>query len=132
MRFFSLLFAAFLIAGCSADNPNETATGDGGQSSAELGARLIDGVQVVEIEAGVAGFSPESVRLRAGVPARLVFNRTTDADCLHHVSVPEFGVEKMPLPMHEDAAVEFTPDEDGEFTFVCGMGMQSGTLVVST
>lgn len=144
MRLFAAIIVLSLIAGCGGDPSNDGATADRAtnestmadrpyaDSDAETSARMEDGVQVVEVEAGAAGFSPASVHLKAGVPARLVFNRTTEANCLEHVSVPEFGVEKTPLPMHEEAAIEFTPGEEGKFTFVCGMGMQSGTVVVST
>lgn len=135
MRFISLLLlSVFLIAGCGDNDDADQAVSPApstAESPAEISATMIDGVQVVEIEAGALGFSPESVQLQAGVPARLVFQRTTEASCADHVSVPAFGVEKMPLPMNEEVAVEFTPDEAGEFTFVCGMDMQSGTLVVS-
>ena len=93
-------------------------------------ARMENGVQVVDIEAGPMGYAPNSVVLEAGVPARLVFTRTVDSECSSQIQVPAFDVPVTDLPINEAVAVEFTPDESGEFTFVCGMNMQRGTLMV--
>jgi len=89
-----------------------------------------DGVQVVEVEAGPDGYVPGRIALEAGVPARIIFTRTTDSACLEQVQIPAFGIETTDLPMNEPVTVEFTPDETGEFQFVCGMDMQHGTMVV--
>lgn len=131
MRYLTVLFVLIFVAGCGAGETQEQPSTDSAPTE-ETSARVVDGVQVVEIEASGKGFEPEKIQLKAGMPARLVFRRTTEADCIQSVSVPEYGVEKVDLPMHEEVAVEFTPEEGGEFAFVCGMGMQSGTMVVST
>lgn len=89
-----------------------------------------DGVQVVEVEAGPDGYVPGRIVLEAGVPARIIFTRTSESACLEQVQVPDFGIEATDLPMNEPVTVEFTPDETGEFQFVCGMNMQHGTMVV--
>ena len=89
-----------------------------------------DGVQVLEIEATTLGFRPRAVQLEGGVPTRLIFTRRTQDDCLEHVRIPAFDVEKTALPMDEPVAIEFTPEAGGTFTFVCGMDMQKGTVVV--
>jgi plastocyanin domain-containing protein len=34
------------------------------------------------------------------------------------------------LPLNEPVAIEFTPDESGEFEFVCGMDMQRGSIMI--
>ncbi|MEM1125894.1 MAG: cupredoxin domain-containing protein [Bacteroidota bacterium] len=93
-------------------------------------ARLVDGVQVAEIEAGPLGYSPQRVTLQPGIPARLVFTRTVDAACSAQIQIPAFGVPVTDLPLHEPVAIEFTPTEAGDFTFICGMDMQRGALLV--
>ena len=87
-------------------------------------------VQIVEISVGADGFAPPEVKLEAGVPARLIFTRTTDGTCTTQVQIPDFGIEKTDLPLHEPVAIEFTPEEDGTFTFACGMDMLKGALLV--
>lgn len=97
-----------------------------------VAAEMVDGVQVAEIEAGRMGYDPGAVSLQAGVPARLTFTRTVDSECSSQVQIPAFGVPVTDLPMNEPVTVEFTPEEGGEYAFVCGMDMQRGMLVVRT
>ena len=102
-----------------------------GGASAPAVAPVEDGVQTVAVTVGPDGFAPDRVALRAGVPARLVFTRTTDRTCATEVQVPALGVGKTALPLDEAVAVTFTPTEAGTFAFTCGMGMMRGTLVVT-
>jgi plastocyanin domain-containing protein len=101
-----------------------------GMADGTVSARMVDGVQVVEIEAGRMGYAPKQVALEAGVPARLVFTRTVDSECSSKVKIPAFGVPVTGLPMHEPVAIEFTPGEAGAFEFVCGMDMQRGSIMI--
>lgn len=86
------------------------------------------GFQEVEIVVR-GGFNPDRVRLRKGVPARLVFQRRESGPCTDRVVFPGFGIVK-PLPAFASTQVEFTPTEPGEFDFSCGMGMVHGKIVV--
>ena len=95
-----------------------------------VAARMEGGVQTAEIAVGAEGYEPASVALRAGVPARLVFTRTTDDSCGTEVGSEALGVPETPLPLGRPVAVEFTPGEGGRFTFACGMDMLTGTVVV--
>ena len=101
-----------------------------GMADGTVAARMVDGVQVVEIEAGRMGYQPRAVALEAGVPARLVFTRTVESDCSSQVKIPAFDVPVTDLPMNEPVAVEFTPTESGTFEFICGMDMQRGSLMI--
>lgn len=128
------LMFVMLLAACQSDpmpmNQNMGAT-QGAPPGDEIGApQMRDGVQVVHIEAGHMGYAPKRIALEAGVPARLVFKRTAEGDCLSQVQIPELGITKTDLPLGEEIAVDFTPEEGGEYTFVCGMDMVHGTLVV--
>lgn len=91
---------------------------------------MVDGVQVVEIEAGRMGYQPRQVALEAGVPARLVFTRTIEDECSSQITLPAYDVPTTDLPLGEPVAIEFTPRETGEVQFVCGMDMQRGTIAV--
>ena len=100
-------------------------------ASATAVAAVENGVQTVAVTVGPGGFAPDRVALRAGVPARLVFTRTTDRTCATEVQVPSLGVGKTALPLDEAVVVTFTPTEAGTFAFTCGMGMMRGTLIVT-
>ncbi|MDQ2827123.1 MAG: hypothetical protein M3Y04_09225 [Actinomycetota bacterium] len=69
---------------------------------------------------------------RPGAPARLVVTRTVEDDCSSQIMLPAYGVEATDLPMDTPVAIEFTPDENREAEFACGMGMQRGTIAVTS
>jgi Cu+-exporting ATPase len=75
------------------------------------------------------GYSPALIQVRAGLPLRLVFDRQEGGDCTSRVVFPDFGVSQA-LPAFQRTNVEFTPDQAGDFGFVCGMNMVHGTLRV--
>lgn len=135
----ALVFVAAACGGANNDAPADTADGQAHQHVHEedLAARpaaaeteMKDGVQEIRITVGAMGYSPQSIQLTEGVPARLIFTRTVDSACASQVQIPAFGVEKTDLPLNEAVAIAFTPDEGGEFAFVCGMDMLTGTVVV--
>jgi plastocyanin domain-containing protein len=76
-----------------------------------------------------AGYDPAEVKLKPGVPARLVFDRQETSGCSEEVVIPDFGIRKF-LPAYQKTAVELTPSEPGTFEFTCGMGMLHGRLIV--
>ena len=86
------------------------------------------GVQEVEI-AVRGGYDPGVIRLKRGVPARLLFNRQETSSCSEEIVIPEFGVRKF-LPPFETTAVTITPANAGTFDMTCGMSMLHGKLVV--
>jgi len=125
----ALLVLVFGIAACSNNDPVPEAASETPMPAASE-AEMQDGVQVIHIAVGEMGYEPRSIHLKADIPARLVFTRTLDSSCAEQVQIPDFGIEKTDLPMNEAVAITFTPDEGGEFAFVCGMGMMKGTIVV--
>lgn len=134
LRYFTgvaaVLFVLVFITGCTNEAQDETLNDNPGLAEDLTEARMENGVQVIEITAGPDGYEPGKISLQADVPARLVFTRTIDSECLEQVQIPAYGVEKNDLPLNEPVSVEFTPNEAGEFTFVCGMNMVRGTMVV--
>jgi plastocyanin domain-containing protein len=76
------------------------------------------------------GYSPDTVRVTAGRPVRLVFNRQESDPCSERVVLDAFGVSAE-LPQGANVPIEFTPDERGTFEFACQMGMLRGKLTVS-
>ncbi len=133
---FCLAACALVLSACGGDAPEPEVTTTTPTADMALPeravARMENGVQVIEITAGMAGYEPGTVMLQGGVPARLIFTRTADGACSSQVKVPDYGIPATDLPMNEPVAITFTPDEGGEFTFVCGMDMQRGTIVVQS
>jgi len=94
-------------------------------TTAAVGA---DGTQTVRIKV-LGGYDPQTVRVKRGRPARLVFDRQETSPCSEEVVLADFGVRKF-LPAHRETSVEITPAKAGTFDITCGMSMLHGTLVV--
>ena len=80
---------------------------------------------VIEVD---GGYSPNRVRVKAGQPVRLVFDRKDVNPCSDEVVIPDFGVKRF-LPTGERTTIEITPSAPGSYGFACGMNMLRGTIV---
>ena len=74
------------------------------------------------------GYSPGTVRAKAGQPVRLVFDRQETSGCSEEIVFPDFGIKKF-LPPFQQTVVEVTPPKPGKYEFTCGMSMLRGTLI---
>ncbi len=74
------------------------------------------------------GYDPAVIRVKAGQPVRLVFDRQGTSGCSEEVVFPDFGVKKF-LPAFHKTTVEVTPPTPGRYGFTCGMGMLHGSLI---
>ncbi len=100
-----------------------------GSKEAKKATVTAEGVQ--EILVRVEGsYQPDVIRVEAGRPVRLVFDRQEDVGCSDTVVFPDLGISQ-PLPAFAKTTVEFTPAEAGELAFSCGMNMYRGKLVVA-
>jgi P-type Cu+ transporter len=91
-------------------------------------AELVGKVQEVKVTVK-GGYWPDLVRVRQGVPLRIVFDRQESGECTSRVVFPDFGLNQS-LPAHAQTSVELLPDRAGEFGFACGMNMVHGKLIV--
>lgn len=76
------------------------------------------------------GYSPDTIRVEAGRPVRLLFNRQEADPCSEKVIFDAFGVSA-DLPEGETVPVEFTPSDPGDYEFACQMGMLRGRVIVT-
>jgi plastocyanin domain-containing protein len=95
-----------------------------GSATASGGA---GGVQQVTV-AVRGGYDPATVRVKAGSPVRLLFDRQETSGCSEEVVFPDFGVRKF-LPAHQTTAVDITPTRAGTYEFTCGMSMLRGRVI---
>lgn len=94
------------------------------------GMQGIPDVQEAKISVGDTSFEPSRLMLRAGVPARLTFTRTSEKTCATSVVFASLKIKKE-LPLNAPVTIEFTPGQAGEIAFACGMNMLRGTVVVN-
>ena len=95
-----------------------------GAAAASVGA---GGVQEVTV-AVRGGYEPAVIRVRAGAPVRLLFDRQETSGCSEEVVLPDFGVRRF-LPAHQTTAVDITPARPGTYEFTCGMSMLRGRVI---
>jgi plastocyanin domain-containing protein len=74
------------------------------------------------------GYSPAVVRVKAGRPVRLEFDRHESSGCTEEVVLPDFGIRTFLAP-HRITPVEFIPSRPGSYEFTCGMGMIRGKIL---
>lgn len=91
-------------------------------------ATMKQGVQEIVIDVK-GGYSPASIEIQAGIPARLIFNRQESGECSSHVVFPDFGIDQS-LPAFRSTVVQLTAQQPGDYPFACGMNMLHGTLHV--
>lgn len=85
--------------------------------------------QEVHVAVSDAGFVPQRITLRAGIPARVTFTRTSDKTCATAVVFPSLNIRRE-LPLKTPVTIDVTPEHTGKIAFACGMHMLSGTIVV--
>ena len=73
------------------------------------------------------GYSPAVVKVKAGRPVRLVFDRKDSGSCSEEVVFPDFGIRRF-LPTGTQTIVELTPPKAGRYDFTCGMSMLRGAI----
>ncbi len=108
----------------------------GGYSSGEGRAAVINdknvklenGVQVVRMIEGTAGYSPNAFSIKKGVPVKWIINAQNPYSCASSIILPKLGISKN-LEAGENI-IEFTPEETGRLPFSCSMGMYKGVFNV--
>jgi plastocyanin domain-containing protein len=78
----------------------------------------------------VAGeFTPASVTLKAGQPARLHFRRGDKPTCADEIVIPALKVRKK-IAANQTVTIDVPAQQARTLTFACGMDMMKGSLVV--
>ena len=75
------------------------------------------------------GYSPEVIAIPKGKTTKINFIRKDPSSCLEEVVLSDFKIRKY-LPLNQKTTIELTPQQIGEFNFVCGMNMYHGKIIV--
>jgi plastocyanin domain-containing protein len=126
----TLLSAAITLSAAAFGSTQDrgAAKNDSGHDRPAAQTAQQDNVQTATVELKSKGFEPSSLKLKAGVPAKVTFVRKTDETCAKEVVLKDYKIERK-LPLNEPVTVEFTPRK-GEFAFACAMNMVKGKLIV--
>ena len=75
------------------------------------------------------GFEPAETKIPKGQPVTLVFTRKTDQTCATEVVFPTLK-QRHPLPLNQQVRVSLPASAEGTISYVCGMNMLGGSVVV--
>lgn len=90
---------------------------------------LIDGKQIVPMEASAFGYAPEVIRVEQGIPVDWQIFGDESLGCASVLNIPAFGISQPIVP--GENSVAFTPNKAGNFVFTCSMGHLRGTIIVT-
>lgn len=85
-------------------------------------------VQVIKMTQSASGYSPSTLRVKAGAPVRWIITSESSFTCASSIVVPSLGI-RTNLKKGENV-IEFTPTEKGPIPYSCSMGMYRGTILV--
>lgn len=85
-----------------------------------------DGGQVVDVTID-AGYHPDTIIARAGLPLRLVFRRDDDDACSERVVFSAAGLDRRLAPFGT-TIVDLPARPPGQVRFTCGMGRYRGRI----
>ncbi|MBA4370833.1 MAG: hypothetical protein C0418_04565 [Coriobacteriaceae bacterium] len=92
-------------------------------------ATAADGVVEVPLAIVDTRFAPQTLRIPADKPVRLIVDRQEENACSAQIAVPQLGILQNLTP-NGTTVVELPAAKAGAYTLTCGMGMMSGTLAV--
>ena len=98
-----------------------------GRGAAVVARSTAGGPQRVDILVR-GGYTPSTIRVAAGRPVELIFDRQESSSCSEEVVFPDFGIRTF-LPANEKTVVTFRPSAAGTYEFTCGMSMLHGRVI---
>lgn len=119
------VLSLFVLAACGGGGGGTSSNGSGGSSGDS-------GVIRVELGPGFV-FNPDRIEVKAGQEVTLELDNVDSI--IHNMELQEFDINQ-DVEAGEKATVTFTPNEPGEYQFICNIpghteGGMVGTLVVT-
>ena len=91
---------------------------------------IIDGKQVVKMNASYSGYNPNYIKVRAGVPVRWEITAGSSTGCGGRIISSSLFSGSIDLTPNQVSVKEFTPVNPGRYKFSCSMGMLTGIIEV--
>jgi len=91
---------------------------------------IVNGKQIIKMNASARGYSPNYFKVRAGVPVRWEITDKGTSGCTNAVISRNLFNGEIELTRGKVSVKEFTPQKAGRYRFSCWMGMVSGTIEV--
>ena len=91
---------------------------------------IVDGKQIVKMNASASGYSPDYIKVKVGIPVRWEVTDTGTSGCTNAIISNNLFQGPINLTPGQVSVKEFTPDKVGKYRFSCWMGMVKGTIEV--
>lgn len=100
-----------------------------GKHTVKVGSSTINGNSQNATVVVNGGYSPATIVLKKGIPAKVNFNMKDSTACLSHVVFEQLGVNK-DLTKQKITTIDIPTDKAGTFNYACGMDMFHGKVIV--
>lgn len=92
--------------------------------------QIINGKQVIKMEASFQGYNPNYFKVKVGIPVRWEIKDIGASGCTNGIIAKSFFVDQINLTPGKTSVKEFIPEKPGIYKFSCWMGMASGIIEV--
>ena len=111
-------------------NQSSTTTQNISLKNEEGLAPIVNGKQILKMDASSRGYSPNYFKVKVGIPVRWEITDKGTSGCTNAVISKNLFEGEIPLTLGKTSFKEFTPTKPGKFKFSCWMGMISGIIEV--
>lgn len=91
---------------------------------------IVDGKQIVKMNASASGYSPNRLKARAGIPIKWEITDTGTSGCTNAIIAKDLFSGKISLTPGKTSIKEFIIEKPGTYKFTCWMGMVSGIFEI--
>ncbi|MDP2967287.1 MAG: sulfite exporter TauE/SafE family protein [bacterium] len=91
---------------------------------------IINGKQILKMEASSSGYNPDYFKVKSGIPVRWEIKDIGTSGCTNAVISRSLFDGPINLTPGQTSIKEFTPTKPGKYKFSCWMGMVSGLIEV--
>ncbi len=126
---FAFCLSAELLLACNSVPPENVKNNESADQTVE--APTVGNLnETIKVTVSKRGYEPKSIAVEKGKPVKLAFFREDEENCGGELVFSKLNIKRN-LPVGETVTVEFTPQENGEIGFTCGMDMLRGKVIVS-
>lgn len=91
---------------------------------------IVNGKQILKMDASSQGYKPNYLKVRAGVPVRWEITDKGTSGCTNAIISKSLFDGSISLTPGQVSVKEFTPSKPGKYRFSCWMGMVTGIMEV--
>ena len=91
---------------------------------------VVNGKQVLKMEASTSGYDPSNLTVRVDVPVKWEITDKGTSGCTNAIISEDLFAGQIALTPGKTSTKEFTPSKTGRYRFSCWMGMVTGAIDV--